>query len=118
MKKKDIVYILHIRDAIYLILEYTKDLNIKDFTSKRIIQDAVIRRIAIIGEAVKNISMNFREKYSEIAWKKIAGMRDKVIHGYFNVDIDRVWTVIIKDIPLLKREIEEIINKEKENIKD
>lgn len=90
----------------------------KDFTSKRIIQDAVIRRIAIIGEAVKNISMNFREKYSEIAWKKIAGMRDKVIHGYFNVDIDRVWVVIIKDIPLLKREIEDIINKEKENKKD
>ena len=90
----------------------------KDFNSKRVIQDAVIRRIAIIGEAVKNISMNFREKYSEIAQKKIAGMRDKVIHGYFNVDIDRVWTVIIKDIPVLKREIEEIINKEKENKKD
>ena len=90
----------------------------KDFTSKRVIQDAVIRRIAIIGEAVKNISMNFREKYSEIAWKRIAGMRDKVIHGYFNVDIDRVWTVIIKDIPLLKREIEKIINKEKENKKN
>lgn len=118
MKKKDIVYILHIRDAIDLILEYTKDLNRKDFNSKQVIQDAVIRRIAIIGEAVKNISMNFREKYSEIAWKKIAGMRDKVIHGYFNVDIDRVWTVIIKDIPVLKREIEEIINKEKENKKD
>ena len=62
--------------------------------------------------------MNFREKYSEIAWKKIAGMRDKVIHGYFNVDIDRVWTVIIKDIPVLKREIEEIINKEEKNKKD
>ena len=45
-------------------------------------------------------------------------MRDKVIHGYFNVDIDRVWTVIIKDIPVLKREIEEIINKEEKNKKD
>ena len=118
MKKKDIVYILHIRDAIDLILEYTKDLNRKDFNSKQIIQDAVIRRIAIIGEAVKNISMNFREKYSEIAWKKIAGIRDKVIHGYFNVDIVRVWTVIIKDIPVLKKRIEEIINKEEENKKN
>ncbi len=118
MKKKDVVYILHIRDAIDLILEYTKDLNMKDFNSKRVIQDAVIRRIAIIGEAVKNISTNFREKYSEIAWKKIAGMRDKVIHGYFNVDIDRVWAVIIKDIPVLKREIEEIINEEKEHKKN
>ena len=84
----------------------------KDFNSKQVIQDAVIRRIAIIGEAVKNISMNFREKYSEIAWKKIAGMRDKVIHGYFNVDIEIIWNVIVKDIPILKNQIEDIIDKE------
>ena len=118
MKKKDIVYILHIKDAIDLIIEYTKDLNMKDFNSKQVIQDAVIRRIIIIGEAVKNVSMIFREKYSEIAWKKIEGMRDKVIHGYFNVDIDRVWIVVIKDIPVLKKRIEEIINKEGEKKKD
>jgi uncharacterized protein with HEPN domain len=118
LKKKDIIYILHIRDAIDLILEYTKDINMKDFKSNQIIQDAVIRRIAIIGEAIKNVSMNFRKKYSEIAWKKIAGMRDKVIHGYFNVDVDRVWIVIIKDIPVLKKRIEEIINKEVGNKKD
>ena len=112
MKQKNIVYIKHIRDAIKSILEYTKDVNKKSFNSKEIIQDAVIRRIEIIGEAVKNVSIDFREKYSDLPWKKIVGMRDKLIHGYFNVDVERVWNVIIDDIPVLKKQIEDIIDKE------
>ena len=108
MKKKDIVYIKHIRDAIDLILDYTKELNKTSFSSKEVVQDAVIRRIQVIGEAVKNVSTIFREKYTEIPWKKISGMRDKIIHGYFNVDIDIVWKVIVKDIPILKKNIEEM----------
>ena len=112
MKQKNIVYIKHIRDAIKSILEYTKDVNKKSFNSKEIIQDAVIRRIEIIREAVKNVSIDFREKYSDLPWKKIVGMRDKLIHGYFNVDVERVWNVIIDDIPVLKKQIEDIIDKE------
>jgi len=112
LKKKDIIYVKHIRDAINSILEYTKDLNKNDFNSKEIIQDAVIRQIEIIGEAVKNVSIDFRELYSNIPWKKITGMRDKLIHGYFNVDVERVWNVIINDIPVLKNQIEDIIDKE------
>lgn len=115
---KDIVYIKHIRDAIELILEYTKDLKKSSFNSKDMIQDAVIRRIEIIGEAVKNISMKFKEKYSDIPWKIIAGMRDKLIHGYFNVDVERVWNVVIKDIPNIKKKIEEIIIAEAETNSD
>lgn len=76
------------------------------------IQDAVIRRIETIGEAAKNVSIDFRETYSEIQWRKIVGMRDKLIHGYFNVDVERVWNVIINDIPVLKKQIEEIFDKE------
>lgn len=90
MKKKDIVYIKNIRDAIELILDYTKEINKQNFNSKVMLQDAVIRRIQVIGEAVKNISPAFRKKYSGIPWTKIAGMRDKITHGYFNVDIDIV----------------------------
>lgn len=100
------------RDAIKAILEYTKDANRESFNSNGLMQDAVIRRIEIIGEAAKNVSNEFREKYSEIPWKKIVGMRDKLIHGYFNVDVDRVWNVIIDDMLVLKKEIEEIISKE------
>ena len=100
------------RDAIKAILEYTKDANKKSFNSNELMQDAVIRRIEIIGEAAKNVSNEFRKKYSEIPWKKIVGMRDKLIHGYFNVDVERVWNVIIDDILVLKKQIEDIIKKE------
>ena len=61
---------------------------------------------------MKNVSIDFREKYSDLPWKKIVGMRDKLIHGYFNVDVERVWNVIIDDIPVLKKQIEDIIDKE------
>ena len=107
------MYIKHIKDAIELILEYTKEHNKSSFSSKKMVQDAVIREIELIGEAVKNITMKYRENYSEIPWNKIAGMRDKLIHGYFNVDIDRVWAVIVKDIPDLRKNIEKIIKLEK-----
>ena len=112
MRQKNIIYIKHIRDAIKSILEYTKDVNKKSFNSKELIQDAIIRRFEIIGEAAKNVSNEFREKYSDIPWKKIVGLRDKLIHGYFNVDVERVWNVIIDDIPVLKKQIEDIIDKE------
>jgi len=112
LKENNIVYIKHIRDAIKSIIEYTKDVNKKSFISKNMIQDAVIRRIETIGEAAKNVSIDFRETYSEIQWRKIVGMRDKLIHGYFNVDVERVWNVIINDIPVLKKQIEEIFDKE------
>ncbi|MFX0001794.1 MAG: DUF86 domain-containing protein [Candidatus Hodarchaeota archaeon] len=112
MTKRDIVYVKHIRDAIELILKYTEELNKSSFSSKKMVQDAVIREIEIIGEASKNISMKYREKFSDIPWKAIVGMRDKLIHGYFNVDIDKVWEVIIKDIPNLRKNIERIIELE------
>ncbi|KKN12427.1 hypothetical protein LCGC14_1016510 [marine sediment metagenome] len=112
MNKRDLVYIKHIRDAIELIFEYTKDLDKESFNVKKMTQDATIREIEIIGEATKNVSKDFRDKYPDVHWKKITGMRDKLIHGYFNVDVEKVWNVIAKDIPILKKQIEDIITKE------
>ncbi|GCC10853.1 hypothetical protein IPdc08_00891 [archaeon] len=73
------------------------------------VKSAVIRKIEIIGEAVKNISEEMKQDYPEIPWKNIAGMRDKLIHGYFGVDEERVWEVTQKDLLLLKEQISEIL---------
>ncbi|MBU0469923.1 MAG: DUF86 domain-containing protein [Nanoarchaeota archaeon] len=82
MIKDPLVFIKHINDAIILIEKSTLDLNKKEFNENRDIQDATIRRLEIIGEAVKNIPKSFRNKHPRVPWKKIAGTRDKLIHLY------------------------------------
>ena len=91
------------------IAEYTDGVDKEGFLANRMLQDALVRKIEIIGEAVKNISTQTREKYPNIAWKEIAGMRDKIAHGYFNVDLDIVWKTVTQFIPKLKPEIDKIL---------
>jgi uncharacterized protein with HEPN domain len=106
--KSDRVYLLHIRDAIQLIQEYTKD-GREEFMAVRMIQDAVIRNIEVIGEAVKNISSDVKKQNHEIQWKRIAGMRDKLIHEYFGVNLLLVWEVVERELPEFKKSISKIL---------
>jgi len=91
---------------------FIKDKDLKYFNGSRLIQSAVIRELGIIGEATKNLSEEIRNKDQHIPWKKIAGMKDKLTHGYFSVDLNEVWNTTTKDIPILMKEIKEIINPE------
>ena len=100
--KTDIAYIEHILLRINKIEEFTKGLDRDDFSGNELIQDAVIRNIEIIGEATKKISSDLKSLYREIPWKEMSGMRDKLIHDYFGVDVDVVWRTVKEDIPLLK----------------
>jgi len=107
-KRTDKEFLLDIQEAIRRIELYIKGLNYQDFLQKIETQDAVVRNLEIIGEAVKNISSNLKGKYRDIQWREIAGMRDKIIHFYFGVNWDIVWQTVKDKLPQLKEKVENI----------
>lgn len=108
--RDDLVYLQHIADAIADIEKYTGG-GRQDFFNKKIIQDAVIRNLEIIGEAVKNISPATRIEYPDLPWKQIAGLRDVLIHHYFGVDLETVWLVVEKRLPVLTERIHSLLSR-------
>ena len=109
MKKDVKIYLKDILESIEKIEKYTKDFTKESFCDDVLLQDAVIRRLEIIGEAAKNIPENCKKKYPEIEWKKIAGMRDVLTHAYFGVVLERFWVVVKQDLPSLKEKIKKIL---------
>jgi len=104
-KRDELVFLEDIPECIKRIEDYTKGLTQAEFEDNTEKQDAVIRRIEIIGESAKNISEDTREKYPYIRWREIAGMRNVVIHQYFRITIGLIWRVATKEIPALKKQI-------------
>jgi uncharacterized protein with HEPN domain len=109
MTKDPKIFLTHILDSIHLIERYLQNVTEEQFLSSDEKQDLTIRRLEIIGEATKNIPMEFREEHSEIPWKRMAGMRDIVIHQYYDVDYTLVWDTVTKLLPDLKTQIEKLL---------
>lgn len=107
-ERGDIEFLGDISEAIRRLEFYTQKMDYADFLEDTKTQDAVIRNLEILGEAVKNISDELKEKHTEILWKDIAGLRDKLIHHYFGVNLEIVWTIIEEDLPKLKKELQHI----------
>jgi uncharacterized protein with HEPN domain len=115
MKKDSIVYLKHIMDAVRRIEKYLDDVTCEEFLENELVQAAVIREIEIVGEAAKRLPVDFRNKHPDMPWRKMAGMRDKLVHDYMGVDIDAVWDTVDRDIPQLKKKLSAIIAVEERN---
>lgn len=105
-------YLHHILDETQYLMERAKGLNKAEFVCDETLRRAFVRSLEIIGEAVKQVPDDLRQKYPHVEWKAIAGMRDRLIHGYFGVDYDIVWDAVISKIPVLQQEVERIIRDE------
>ena len=105
-------YIRHILDEIKYINGQVQGLDKDEFSRDETLKRAFVRSLEIIGEASKRISAELKQKYSQIDWRAMAGMRDKLIHNYFGIDYDIVWDVVINKVPELHRELEKILKNE------
>lgn len=113
--KKDKAYLEHIIIAISDVEQFLKGVTKEEFFENREKQYAVFRALEIIGEAAKNLSRELKAKNREVQWRDIAGMRDKLIHAYFGINLDLVWETVKKNLPELKKQISEILKKISEN---
>lgn len=109
MRKNFKPFLEHILDAIQNIEAYTKGFIKEDFFRNKLVQDGVVRNLEIIGEATKRLPEAITSVYPQIEWRKIAGMRDVLIHDYFGVDLEKVWGVVKNRIPELKNVVSNIL---------
>ncbi len=119
-KREDVDLVQDIQEAIRRINSYVKMLNHDDFFEDIKPQDAVVRNLEILGEAIKKISEELKERYPQIQWKELAGLRDKLIHHYFGVNYDIVWHVVKNELPDILYHLDGIVNAEKkeDDVKD
>jgi len=108
--RDDRLYLQHILEAISKIEEYLSGVNTPSFQESEMVQDAVIRQIQVIGEAAKRVSPELADSHPNVPWRDMAGMRDKLVHDYFGVDVNMVWVTAKEDLPELQREISAILD--------
>ena len=109
MNKDPEIFIKHILESIEEIENHTKEISKAEFLKSTLVQDASIRRLEIIGEAVRKIPTETRNAFKAVPWKQIAGLRNILIHEYFGVDIKLVWNIIKKDLPTLKVNMRKVL---------
>lgn len=113
MRRSQLLYLNDIAEAAGNIRSYVGVLTFDTFKNDRMRIDAVVRNFEVIGEAVKNLSDDLKGQFPVTDWKAVAGFRDTLIHGYFGIDLEILWDIIVNKIPVLQDEIATIIAYEK-----
>ena len=113
MKNKfaDEVRLKHILDAISEIEQYTKNNSIEDFNKNSMLKFASVKQLEIIGEVANHISETLIKEFPEIKWRSVIGLRNLLVHEYFGIDIQIVWNIIANDLPKLKKQIKNTLDK-------
>lgn len=114
MPNSPLEYLRHILDETQFIMKRTEGVSVESFSGDDTLKRAIVRSLEIIGEAAKKVPGDMKEKYSQVEWRAMAGMRDRLIHDYFGVDYELVWDVVQNKIPSLRKAIEEILRKEED----
>jgi uncharacterized protein with HEPN domain len=114
MKKDDSVYLHHILAAIKRIETYSKGVSFQELLQTEILQDGVVRQLEIIGEAARNLSSDLIQKHPEVPWAEIIGLRNRIAHAYYNIDLGVVWDIVQEDLPSLKRDVVRILDEAKD----
>lgn len=110
MSKDPTIFLKHILESIQHIESYIKDLSEEDFLNSDEKQDSVIRRLEVLGEAIKNLPDEFREKHSDVEWNKAMATRNILIHHYFGIDLKIIWDTVTQDLPVFKKKIESLLS--------
>lgn len=116
MEKSDFIRFKHMLEAARACIHFAKDKVQIDFQTDQMLSFAVIRALEIFGEAASKISNNFQKAHSHIPWRAIVGMRNRLIHAYFDIDYDVVWKAISIEIPKIIPELEMLLIKQKKDL--
>ena len=112
MRRNDLVRLRHIVDAIHEATTFSQGLSYNELYSDRMLNLSLVRLLEIIGEAARGISRECRDSYPDVAWGKMAKMRDRLANGYLDVDLDVVWQTVTSDLPPLLSQLEHILSEE------
>ncbi len=109
MHKDDFIRLRHMLDAARDVEQFTQSKTRRDLDKDRLLELGVVKAIELIGEAASKVSPEVRREFSDIPWEDIIGMRNRLIHAYYRIDLNRVWTTITDDVPLLREKLDKIV---------